>query len=414
MASTNRRKSSLMRKDASGGIGFAPQGLGDRGDVALHVGPGMPLRESSNESAFTETSSLAAYNVAIQDSRMTLAFFVESKFIPEHVVHKTLAGRTHYRSILKHLLKPETVNRMFRLGNPANPRLKSLPDWPYLNEVRLCDLKADHIRSLVSFAIACGYSSQTVKHIRNVIHAIISHAQREGCFTGNNPVSLIKPPPMIRKTEQNLTISQIKEMLSLMQYPEKEMALITITTGMNIVEICELQWKHVNLTDSDRYVDEELIPERSIAVRARWNRDGLEDMHRGRNRDIYVPEPLFLILEGLRQRKANTKPDDFVLVSDSGLPLLATSFRISRLKPISRKLGIPGLSWHVLRRARTASLSEFRVQFNHEMALVAGKEYQRGSAGVGYSNVHTARKKMSAMEARQLFRRSGGVSRRRF
>ena len=374
----------------------------------------MPLRESSNESAFTETSSLAAYNVAIQDSRMTLAFFVESKFIPEHVEHKTLAGRTHYRSILKHLLKPETVNRMFRLGNPANPKLKSLPDWPYLNEVRLCDLKADHIRSLVSFAVACGYSSQTVKHIRNVIHAIISHAQREGCFTGNNPVSLIKLPPMIRKTEQNLTIGQIKAMLSLMQYPEKEMALITITTGMNIVEICELQWKHVNLTDSDRYVDGELIPERSIAVRARWNRAGLEDMHRGRNRDIDVPEPLFLILEGLRQRKANTKPDDFVLVSDSGLPLLATSFRISRLKPIGRKLGIPGLSWHILRRARTASLSEFRVQFNHEMALAAGKEYQRGSAGVGYSNVHTARKKMSAMEARQLFRRSGGVSRRRF
>ena len=45
---------------------------------------------------------------------MTFAFFVESKFIPEHVEHKTLAGKTHYTSILKHLLKPETVNRMFR------------------------------------------------------------------------------------------------------------------------------------------------------------------------------------------------------------------------------------------------------------------------------------------------------------
>ena len=94
------------------------------------------------------------------------------------------------------------------------------------------------MRSLVSSAIARGYSSQTVKHIRNVIHAIISHAQRRGCFSGNNPVSSVKLPPMIRKTEQNLTISQIKAMLSLMQYPDKEIALITITTGMNIVEIC--------------------------------------------------------------------------------------------------------------------------------------------------------------------------------
>ena len=91
-------------------------------------------------------------------------------------------------------------------------------------------------------------------------------------------------------------------------------------------------------------------------MRARWNRAGLEDMHRGRNRDIDIPEPLFLILEGLRQRKINTKPDDFVLVSDSGLPLLATSFRISRLKPIGSKTReYPGSLGTVLRRARTAS-----------------------------------------------------------
>ena len=47
---------------------------------------------------------------------MTFEFFVESKFIPEHVEHKTFAGKTHYQAILKHLLRPETVNRVF------NPR----------------------------------------------------------------------------------------------------------------------------------------------------------------------------------------------------------------------------------------------------------------------------------------------------
>ena len=373
MVSRTRCKSSIMREDAAVGIGFGPQGLGHRGDGALHFGLGIPLGESSNESASAEASSIAAYNVAIQDSRMTFAFFVESKFIPEHVEHKTLAGKTHYHSILKHLLKPETVNRMFGSRNPGNPKLKSVPDWPYLDDVQLCDLKADHVRSLVSSAIARGYSSQTVKHIRNVTNAIISHAQREGCFSGNNPVPLVKLPPMIRKTEHNLTINQIKAILSLMQSPDQEIALMTITTGMNIVEICQLQWKHVNLTDRDRYIDGELIPERSIAVRARWNPAGLDDMHFGRNRDIDIPEPLFPILEGLRRRQSTTKAHEFVLVSDSGEPLLATSFRISRLKPIGRKLGMPWLSWHTLRRAHSASLSEFRSQFNRKMAHAAGK-----------------------------------------
>ncbi len=362
-----------------GSLGIASD-LRDQGNFAPQGKPGVPFGERFHESSLIETSSMGSYNVAVQDSRMTFALFVETKFIPEHVEHKTLSGKTHYRSILKHLLNPGTVNRMFRLGNPANPKLKSVPDWPYLDEVRLCDLKADHIRSLISSAVARGYSSQTVKHIRNVVHAVVSHAQREGCFTGSNPVCLVKLPPMIRKTEQNLTLSQIKAILSLMQYPDKEIALITITTGMNMVEISELRWRHVNLTDCERHIDGEIIPERSIAVRARWNRAGLEDMHRGRNRDIDIPDPLFLILDGLRRRRTKTKPDDFVLVSESGNPLVASSFRISRLKPIGRRLGMPWLSWHALRRASTASLPELRSQFNHEMAHAAAREYQIGSA----------------------------------
>jgi site-specific recombinase XerC len=408
VASTTRRKPSVMWESAAVGINFGVHGRGDRGDLAPLHDRRIALREPANESSLRGGSSMDGYNIAIQDSRMTFAFFVESKFIPEHVEHKTLAGRTHYRSILKHLLRPETVNCMFRAANPANPKLTSVPDWPYLDQVRLCDLKPDHIRSLVSFAIARGYSSQTVKHIRNVTHAIISHAQREGCFTGNNPVSLIKLPPMIRKTERNLTIGQIKAILSLMQYPDKEIALMTITTGMNIVEICELQWKHVNLTDRFSYMDGELIPERSIAVRTRWNRAGLQDMHRGRNRDIEIPEPLFLVLEELQRRKTITHPDDFVLVSESGLSLVATSFRTSRLKPVGRKLGMPWLSWQALRRGYAASLSEFRSQFNHEMAHAAGKEYQSGSARARHSSARKASQATFAMEGRSLFRQSAG------
>jgi len=395
-----------MRENSIIGQGIAPQRLDDRGDFAFGRGSEILSIQPSEDSPFKEPLSPLVYNPAILDSRMTFAFFVESKFIPEHVEYKAPAGKTHYQSMLKHLLKPETVNRMFRLENSANPRLKSVPDWPYLDDVQLSELKADHVRSLVSFAVARGYSSQTVKHIRNALHAIIAHAQREGCFSGINPVTLVKLPPMIRKTEHNLTMSQIKAILSFMQYPDKEIALITITTGLNMAEICGLRWKHVNLTDSERYLDGKVVPERSIAVRARWNRTALDDMHSGRNRDIDIPEPLFPILERLRRRKSNTKAHDFVVASQSGQPLLATSIRISRLKPIGQKLGIPWLSWHDLRRAYTASLSEFRAQFNHEMAHAAGKEHQPGFASAGHSSDRTAPKTTLAIESRRFCRQS--------
>ncbi len=339
--------------------------------------PISELAETMNATPFS------SHETIIDDSSMSLATFVESKFIPEHVEHKTLAGRTHYQAILKHLLKPETVNRMFRSGGSAKAKLKSVPDWPYLDDVQLCDLKPDHVRSLIWSAFARGYSSQTVKHIRNVISAIISHAQREKCFRGTNPVTLVKLPPMVRKVEHNLTIRQTKAMLELMQYPEKEIALLTITTGMNIVEICDLQWKHVNLTESSRYVDEELIPARSISVRTRWNRAGLGDVKRGRTRNVEIPEPLFL---KLRRHRSVTTPDSFVVTTHTGAPLRPANLRVSRLKPIGIELDMPWLSWQVLRRAHDALLSELRVQLTDELVLSAHEDAHARCSTTGTSH----------------------------
>ena len=288
---------------------------------------------------------------------MTFGFFVETKFIPEHVEHKTTSGQTHYQAILKHLLQPETVNRIFNPKRIANARLKSVPGWPYLDDVRLCDITAGHVRQLISAAFAGQYSSQTVKHIKNVAFAIISHAQREGCFHGPNPVGQVNLPPMTRKAEHHLSVSQTKAILEIMSYPEREIALITITTGMNIQEICNLQWKHVNLSPNPRHVDGEVIPAMSIAVRTRWNRAGLGDSKRGRKRNIGIPKPLISILESLQVQKGNPVPDDFVLESQDGYPIPAAGVRAGRLKPIGRKVGAPWLSWRVLGRAQVGALA---------------------------------------------------------
>lgn len=37
---------------------------------------------------------------AFKDSGMSFAAFIEKRFIPDHVEQKSLAGRTHYQSIL--------------------------------------------------------------------------------------------------------------------------------------------------------------------------------------------------------------------------------------------------------------------------------------------------------------------------
>jgi integrase len=304
------------------------------------------------------------------DSSISLAAFIERKFIPHHVELKSLSGRTHYQAILKHILRPETVERLFSpYVATTKARLKAAPDWPYLDDISLCDLNANHVRQLTSSASAHGYSHQTVKHIRNVMSAVVSHARREHMFSGDNPISEVELPPMTHKESHNLTIVEAKAILGMMKYPEREIALITITIGMSISEICALQWKHVNLTGSTIYADGKLIPPRSILVSRQWNAVGVVEANSNRVRQVMIPDPLIQALIKLRRRHGSANPNSFVIANREGNPIRPSSVGTLRLKPIGRELEMPWLSWQVLKRAHDALLSELRVQLSDDLVL---------------------------------------------
>jgi integrase len=309
---------------------------------------------------------LPSHDVHMEEPSLCMAQFIETRFIPDHVKHKSFAGRTHYQAILKHILKPETVERIFTpyLG-AIKARLKTVPGWPYLDDIKLCELKPDHIRQITASASAHGYSPQTIKHIRNVVGAIISHARRERLFNGNNPVCDVKLPPMVRRECKNLTIAQVETILGLMKYPEREIALITIATGMSISETCALQWKHVNLTASAAYIEGEFLSSRSIKVKRQWSAGELVDLSHDRVRNVIIPESLREHLKKMmiRPAKNTIDQDKFVISTRDGRPISPSNILLHGLKPIGSKLDIPWLSWQVLKRAQKAFMLELTMKY---------------------------------------------------
>ena len=303
-------------------------------------------------------------NVRVPRSAMTVADFVQKMFVPEHVARKGPSGRTHFHAMLKHVLTQEEVDRAFQ-GSEENSktRLKPVPDWPYLGSVRLCDARPDHVQRLISAAMARGYSPQTVKHIRNVVSAVFTHAMKKRCFSGDNPASLVSLPEMTRKEAHVLTLAQAREILAMMHHPEKEMTQITILTGMTVPEICGLQWKRVNLTDAWSSANGERIPPRTIAVRSELYRGEFAGVKKTHNRDLPIPDPLLPVLLALSRREGFVGADDFVLVSQAGTPIHADNIAMRRLKPIGRHLQMPWLSWRVLHHTHTALVRQFGTQF---------------------------------------------------
>jgi integrase len=275
-------------------------------------------------------------------------------FVPEHVAMKTASGQTHYRAILKHVVTPEEVDRVFRVdAEKSQAKLKTIPNWPYIDSLRLCDIRPDDIQRLMSAAVTRGYSIQTVTHIRSVVSAIFAFAKKVQYFGGDNPASQVPLPEMIRKDAHTLTLAQVREVLAVMRYPEREMALIVLLTNLNVAEICGLQWKWLNLTEAWSTGDEEPIPPRTIAVRNQWYCGELSGVDkRSRNRNLPIPAALLPVLLGLRQRTKFAGPDDYVLVSRNGSPIHERNIAVRRLRPIGKDLQIPWLSWQVFRRTQ--------------------------------------------------------------
>jgi integrase len=353
VAARNHRAKSLVRVSNGSAAGVT---------TSLSAEPRNTLRDFRSR-LFDEVESLNAFqgNSGVQNMEMTFASFVETKFIPEHVVFKTYAGQTHYQAILKHLMTPELVSRIFALGRPAAKlRMTAVPDWPYLDALRLCDLTADHVRRLIHAADLAGYSGQTIKHIKNVFFTIVSHAQREGCFHGPNPASLVKLPKIAHRNSQSLTFQETKAILERLSQPARTVAICTITTGMAVKEICDLQWKYVNIGKSDRYVEGEIIPASSLSVRAPWNTMALGDSRSAsRNRIIEIKEPLLSALHDLSWPNPQCTANPRFVISNENEKVPVSRSCTSELKRVGRALGIPWLNWQVLRRFRTSIIGEF-------------------------------------------------------
>ena len=337
--------------------------------VGMATGPKGLSREEAQQIVWRMIVSRARAQKAAQHSTMTLAEFVEKKFVPEYVTSKGYSGRMHYQSMLKHVLQPEEVDRVFHV-EPRRPkvRLRSLAGWPYLGHVPLRDMRPEYLQHLTAAALSRGYSRQTVMHIRNVVSTIFSYAQLEMYYDGENPASSVKLPKVTRSQTPPLTVSDVNRLLSLMRYPEKEMTLLAVLTGMTVAEICGLQWKRVNLSQTETVnADGEAVPPMTILVREEWMRGQLGGVSKRRLGNLPIPKALLPVFQRLSRSRKFTGLNDYVLTSRNGSPVNQTNVLTRRLKPIGMELNISGLSWHMIRRIHKELVAEFGHQFQDQM-----------------------------------------------
>lgn len=365
-------------EDAVNELNVGGRGLSKEICIGPAGGPDRLTKKKAQRIAWENFLSRLRQDKPAAQSDMTVARFVETVFVPMHVQAKRLSSRAYYQAMLKYVLPPDEVDRIFHVDRERpKANLRVIPEWPYLVDLQLRDCGPEHIERLISAAIARGYSAQTVMHIRDVVRTVFSHAKKSRLYQHDNPAKMAILPESPHRSPHLLTLTQAKEILRAMRYPEKEMTLITMLTSMNVGEICGLQWKYVNLTGAWSNITGEPIPPISIAVRKRWHRGELDTVSGARARNLPIPEVLLPMLIKLSGRGRCTEPDDFVLVSKAGTPINAINITARRLRSIGNELQIPWLNWHVFRRGNFALEAELGAQFHFHLASTLRSEPPR-------------------------------------
>ena len=261
------------------------------------------------------------------------------------------------------------MNQIFRSStDDSKTRIKAIPDWPYLDDLAMSDVRHDHLKKLIEAAVAQGYSTSTVAHFRGVVSVIFNFARKQRCFSGKNPARLVRLPEMIHKPTQVLTLDETGRVLGLMGYPEREIMLIAMLTDLNVAEICGLQWKHVNSIGVWSRRDDLLVPPLSLTVRKQCYRGQLIDVKPNRMRNLPIPDLLLRVFLKLSGRSKFNGPEDFVLVSRAGTPVNANNVAARRLKSVRSSLQLPYLSWLAFRRSHTVWASQFGSEFQVQLA----------------------------------------------
>jgi integrase len=262
--------------------------------------------------------------------------FVDKYFVPNFFPSLKLSTQHRYRRTLeKHLL-------------------------PAFGDSRLCDIGTLELQQFVLQKMAGGLGWECADHYRNLMSKIFITAKKWGFFAGDNPATGVDLPEKKAVREKHVLLpEQIPPLLAALEEPARTMVSVGVLTGLRIGEILALRWRDVDFRSGELRVEQASY--RGLIGTPKT---------KGSRRTLPMPESLKGELMRLSEKSASG--EHLVFQTRNGTPFSDTNLLHKYLKPAGRKLGMPWLNWHTLRRTHAtllqhagATLREAQAQLGH-------------------------------------------------
>lgn len=249
----------------------------------------------------------------------TFEDFVKNEWMPVILPTLKYATQKHYRYMLDVHLIPAFGNRQLR------------------------ELTREELQAFLSRKLKGGLSWETVHHFKCGLSKILGAAEEWGCINENLAQKTKLPRRQHGAERVVLTPIQVRNLAAALDEPARSIALLLVLTGLRIGELLALRWGSIDLNALVLRVCETVY-------------DGHFDQPKTKRSARTIPigaetaEILAAIRPAVDDRRA------LVFATREGFPLDRWNLLRKHLKPAAKQLGLPGVTWHLLRHSHATML----------------------------------------------------------
>jgi len=214
---------------------------------------------------------------------------------------------------------------------------------PAFGERQLRELTREKLQGFLSRKLKSGLSWETVHHFKCGLSKILGAAEEWG-YIADNVVQKTKLPRRQYGSERVvLTPAQVRDLAAALNGPARSVTLLLVLTGLRVGELLALRWGSVDLKARLLRVCETVY-------------DGHFDKPKTKRSARTIPIGTETAEIFARIRPATVESNALVFATREGLPLHRWNLLRKHLKPAAKKLGLPGVTWHLLRHSHATML----------------------------------------------------------
>lgn len=118
---------------------------------------------------------------------------------------------------------------------------------PHIGNLKLKDIRPEHLKQLYNQKKEEGLSTSKIKHIHTILHSALKQAVKSGLLPRNVSEAVTLPKSKKKETIKVLTLEEERRFLEALEVERLKPAFVlALTTGLRLGEILALKWSDID------------------------------------------------------------------------------------------------------------------------------------------------------------------------